>query len=109
MMQLNGFGQDKNILYLNLKKTKTFLKDFELFLCAEFSMYFSVSSDKVKSKSLNEDISKMIDYHKFYLINDLRVDLFFGKEKVFVIFTNVTNKQITKLKSKLKDYFVMKG
>ena len=107
MMKMIGFGQDKNTMYLTVKKSKLFLKDFEMFLCAEFNMYFSVSSDKVKSKKQLEDINKMIDYHKAYTFIDARVDLFFGKDNVFVIFTNLDKKQILNLKKKLKDYFEM--
>lgn len=106
-MKLIGFGQANNTIYLTVKKSKLFLKEFELFLCAEFNMYFSVSSDKVKSKKELEDITKMIDYHKAYIFSDTRVDLFFGKNNIFVIFTNLNSKQILTLKKKLKDYFEM--
>ena len=92
-MKVLGMGNEDNFNYLIIKKSEGFFEWFnellvEAFGGAENDVMYCESRDK-DGKIINEkrDVNDETDTHEYYPTNDgIRVDVFYGKEKVFLTF-----------------------
>lgn len=87
-IKVYGMGSQGDFNYIVVKKEKQFFYTLEEMLNSTFGGFPHISFDYDKNDmEIEKDISKYIDKHEFYYSGDkdIRVDVFFGHSKIFII------------------------
>jgi hypothetical protein len=92
-MKILGIGNSHEFNYLIIKKEEGFFEWLNELLVRSFGaispdiVYYEEIKKGEKMVSVKKDIKKIVDIHEFYDSDaGVRVDLFFGKNKVFMTF-----------------------
>lgn len=104
MMKLSGFGSDRNLLYLKIIKTDSFIKDFNNFINAEFGKYTAYNT--VDEYSGFKDVYDAVDHHSTYIFDNEKMFLFYGMQIIFVVIDNISTEKIVQIKQNLSKYFI---
>lgn len=115
---LNG---DFNVSYYIVEKDKTFLEWLGELLedvlgieggknKAKFVYKIDNDNDEEKTEIYSKEIEKMVDVHEKYLINNDRVDLFYGQGRVYLTFrkSRETRQKFARFLSKTKEWIEVK-
>ena len=95
-IKLYGLGNEDNFSYYTFEKTKKAHKVLESLFKKIFDINWSlikevIYGDKEKTKLIKVDISKNADFHEkiqeglSHKIEENRIDVFYGKDKMFLV------------------------
>lgn len=93
-----GIGSVGRFNYITVEKNKNFFWWLRVFLEEGFNYSGMVGVDDVETKKgwiiVNKKIKDYTDTHEIYTVKNTRIDVFYGKEKIFItINTPVSNRQ----------------
>jgi len=98
-VKILGVGNKEKLNFILVKKNKYFFEwlamvfynSFEGMPNVEYKEYTDKNDNFIREK---KKISKWIDKHETYDMDESRVEIFYGKEKVFiVIYTSLKNRR----------------
>ncbi len=106
-VKIHGIGNQEEFNYLIIKKDKNFFEFLEQWIAESFPNKYTIEtttherSKDGKLKKINPKRYK--DVHETYRDEDLRIDAFFGKTKIFLtIYTPLKNRK--KLMQKIEKF-----
>jgi len=106
-IKIIGMGNKDNYSFVIAKKNKDFFKWLKEILCCEpFHIdpsdieYIKSFDIKCKEKFKKKKIEDCVDCHENYMgFNDDRIDIFYGRNKVFIVVNTTQGKRLKFMRS----------